>query len=65
VTSTSGMKTSSSALAKGLKRLMITVPIPNAGMVTGYLITSGLRASPSLNCTGPKAMGATARLKST
>jgi hypothetical protein len=34
-------------------------------MVAGYLITSGLRASPTLNCMGPKAMGATARLKTT
>ena len=34
-------------------------------MVAGYLMTSGLRASPILNCTGPKAMGATARLNTT
>jgi hypothetical protein len=59
------MKASSSTPAKGLKKLMITVPIPNAGMVAGYLMTSGLSASPTRNCSGPKAKGATARLSTT
>jgi hypothetical protein len=59
------MKASSSTPAKGLNMLMITVPTPKAGMVAEYFMTKGFSASPTLNCSGPKATGATARLRTT
>ena len=40
-------------------------PTAKAGMIAGYLMTSGFKASPSRNCTGPKARGAISRLRTT
>jgi hypothetical protein len=34
-------------------------------MVAEYFMTKGFSASPTLNCSGPKATGATARLRTT